>query len=103
MASPQMFRHEDIASASIHQAGGRPEIKVAEFFQDYARESFRGPLDMRAIEQKFKSPKLRKPRNVGPAMRWIRASSARAWCSPRPPIAHTGTQTGQRAEKEHLM
>ena len=31
-ASPQMCRHDNIASPSIHHAGRRPAIKAAEFF-----------------------------------------------------------------------
>jgi hypothetical protein len=32
MASPQVFRHDGIASPNIYQAGRRPAIKAAEFF-----------------------------------------------------------------------
>jgi hypothetical protein len=45
MASPQVFRHDDIVSASIHQAGRRPEIKVAEFFNTTGKVQFRGVFD----------------------------------------------------------
>jgi hypothetical protein len=32
MATPQVCRRSDIASPSIQQAGRRPDIKTAEFF-----------------------------------------------------------------------
>jgi hypothetical protein len=42
MASPQVVRHEDIASLSIHQAGKRPDIKAVEFFNTTGLRGFEG-------------------------------------------------------------